>query len=59
MTRDIYFALLLGIFGCLLLIMEILSGHSFIFLISICPVLAKPWNVSVILSFFMGGIVNF
>ena len=61
MTRDIYFALLLGAFsGCLLLD----HGNPFRAFIHffdqhLIPVLAKPWNVSVILfSFFMGGIVE-
>ena len=56
MTRDIYFALLLGAFsGCLLLD----HGNPFRAFIHffdqhLIPVLAKPWNVSVILfSFFM------
>ena len=61
MTRDIYFALLVGAFsGCLLLdhgnpfraFMHFFDQH-------LIPVLSKPWNVSVILfSFFMGGIVE-
>lgn len=61
MTRDIYFALLVGSFsGCLLLD----HGNPFRAFIHffdqhLIPVLVKPWNVSIILfSFFMGGIVE-